>query len=193
MSETNTSLVREIGRYKIDQFVTADEILKDIRVDPNHLDHEFSRQSSLMYRYGAFAASAAKQAAKMKMILEATESKRSKEIRQLAVATGEKVVETKISSQLDSDPDVIQARKALIEAQFIENMMNSALDGIRSRKETLYYFGRRNLVVEEAEMRLTGSTSTIRQQQAPQYDPSDMVREKTPFETFGDKVRSARR
>lgn len=123
MSETRY----KVGNIIIDAFLTEDDVNRLIPdkapVDDNELDELFARWNrTLAYVSGQYA-KAKEQVEMVKLKLSVLEATVADEIRQAIIDRKEKVVESRIKSELTLDKRMIEAGKAYAKAIAIEEHM----------------------------------------------------------------------
>lgn len=135
-------LIETVGRYKLHRFVAAEKIIEDASLGNVLLNDAVIEQSALAAYYGERFAKSLRQYGMMKMNVDAVEAKVDAELRDRFVEEGKKVTEKAIETAIADDPRVKEARKALIVADEIKNMLFSAMDAMRQRRDSLEMLGR---------------------------------------------------
>lgn len=128
-----------IGPYKVDQIVTPEDLAM-LKVAPNELDRAFSEQPGTVAYFGALYGRAKAQTMNFKLARDGVEAQVAQALRDKASQDGEKVVESKIASQVAK----VKAYKQVCEAYHDAVAVESAVEGVylaaRARKASLDYF-----------------------------------------------------
>jgi hypothetical protein len=138
MSETEEKKPDAINVRKL---VNPEELAKDISFSDTDLTTAMIEQPSLFIHYGGLSARAQKQADDIKILLEVTEAKLDKQIRDTAAETGEKITEAAIKQQIARHPRIVQINKALNEARMIQELCKTACEAFRQRRDMLVQIG----------------------------------------------------
>lgn len=117
----------------LDFYVDVDDFRRTTTVTENNLDECMIQQSGLRAFYGAQAARAEAQHARLKVRFEVLEAKLFDEHRKLLVATGEKVTEKAVENAVRLDPRYLQGKTRVIEAESISNVNRAMVDSLRDR------------------------------------------------------------
>jgi len=127
--------------FKVRQFVEPTQLKKDMSYSLADLSTAMMEQASLFVHYGVEAAKASMQVDNAKMLLEVTESKVYRKLRDDAAAAGNKVTEAQLEKTVQVHETVIAMRRALNEAKQIEAVTKVAVEGFRHRKDMLVQHG----------------------------------------------------
>ncbi|WKZ86252.1 hypothetical protein N5B55_04700 [Ralstonia pickettii] len=117
----------------LDFYVDVDDFRRTTTVTDTNLDECMIQQSGLRAFYGAQAARAEAQHARLKVRFEVLEAKLFDEHRKLLTATGEKVTEKAVENAVRLDPRYLQGKTRVIEAESIANVNRAMVDSLRDR------------------------------------------------------------
>lgn len=124
---------------EVDKFVTDDD-LKMLEVKPNELDRMWSENPATAAYFGNLHGRSITQVGRLKTRRDLTEAQVAQELREAAIAAGDKVVETKIESGVRKDSRFVAISMAYAEAQGIEKSMEALNLASRARKDALRHF-----------------------------------------------------
>lgn len=127
--------------FKVVNFIDAIQLKKDLTYSLADLSSARAEQAALFVHYGTLAAKAAKQVDDAKMLLEITESKVYRKLRDEAATTATKVTEVQLEKTVQVHETVISMRRALNEAKQIEAIAKTAAEGFRQRRDMLVQDG----------------------------------------------------
>lgn len=127
--------------YTVKNYIDAEKLQKDMSYSTVNLTEAMMQQGSLMVHYGMQAAYAAKQVDDVALILDVTESKIYRMLRDEAEGAGEKLTETQLMRSVNADANVINIRRALSEAKQVKAIAQAAVQGFRNRKDMLVQEG----------------------------------------------------
>jgi len=125
----------------------------DVRIDEVNLDASFRGQAGLFAHYAVIRAEAMRVAAGKSILLDVTKAQIDKTIRdriadeaaQAAIDDPKgkfsKPTETAIFSEVTCSPAYLTARKALIEAEAMEELARNALEAFKQRRDMLIQLG----------------------------------------------------
>src|SRR5665213_206665 len=137
-------------------FLDEDQAKIDLSYSLNNLSDAYQRQPSFRLHYGTQAAKASRQVDDLKMVLEATESKVYREIRDEATKAGDKVTEAQLEKMVIGSPNVLAIKRAVNEAKQIEAITKAAVEGFKDRKDMLVQQGADSRAERSGEMRMSG-------------------------------------
>jgi hypothetical protein len=121
--------------------IDAEQLKADLQFSDVDMNSAFMAQASLFAHYAVISAQANKQVDDIKMMLEVKEALVSQKLRDEATAAGEKVVETKIASQLHTKKEIVELRKTLNEAKLIADLARSSLEAFRHKRDCMIQVG----------------------------------------------------
>jgi len=127
--------------FKVENFIDAKQLKRDLAINPLDLDTAQMEQASLFAHYGELAANAAHQTDVVELLLETTEAAVYKLLRDNAAAAGEKVTEAQLEKLVSRHARVISMKKALNEAKRVEAMGKTALEAFRQKRDMLMQQG----------------------------------------------------
>jgi len=136
----STEKPRDLTRA-VKQYVDRDALKKDVSFSMADISSAMMDQAALFAHYGVEAAKASRQVDDLKLMLENTESRVHRELRDAAAEKGEKVSEALLDRMIARDSRVINAKRALNEAKQIENVAKIAVESFRHRRDMLVQQG----------------------------------------------------
>lgn len=136
----------------------AAEITEDVSFTEATIDDEMVRQPSLVAHYARICGEVMYAMDTAKQILEITESKVARQMRDEHAEAGLKITEAQIASSLAGEPRVMKARKAYNRAKADNEAARGALEAMRHKKDMMIQLavGRRS----EIESKIRGLVST---------------------------------
>ncbi|WP_180815171.1 hypothetical protein [Ralstonia pickettii] len=117
----------------LDFYVDVDDFRRTTTPTETNLDECMIQQSGLRAFYGAQAARAEAQHARLKVRFEVLEAKLYDEHRKLLAAGSEKVTEKAVENAVRLDPRYLQGKTRVIEAESIANVNRAMVDSLRDR------------------------------------------------------------
>lgn len=131
-----------VGRKaSLEFFVDPATFQKETQVSEINLDKCMMEQNSLRAFYGAQAAYAEAQAARVKTRFEVTEASLYDEHRRGLAASGEKVTEKMVENTVKLDSRWLAAKENLIEADTIANVNKALVMSIVDRRDMIIQLG----------------------------------------------------
>ncbi|CAG9229093.1 hypothetical protein [Burkholderia vietnamiensis] len=118
-------------------FVDADQLKKDLQVNPNDLDDAVISQAPMFVHYAQQAAYARRQWEKCKLAADVMESTLDSAWRKKFVQDGVKATEKMIENAVKSDPRMIAAQTKVIEARSLYDIANDAREAYMMRKDMI--------------------------------------------------------
>ena len=122
-------------------YVDVWQFREDTRVAEHILDKCMIEQSGLRAYYGAQAANAEAQAARMKARFEVIEATLYDEHRKILAATGEKTTEKMVENAVKTDPRWLKAKNKVIEAETIASINKSLVESLKDRRDMIIQLG----------------------------------------------------
>lgn len=119
--------------FDIDDF----DIETDLKINKYKLDEECLTHASTYNRYAEMALKTKTELTKAKDKLSLITAQRNIAIREEIAKSGSKVTEKMIESYLESDKEVLKAKKELREAEEVNATFNAMLDSFDHRKSEL--------------------------------------------------------
>jgi alpha-amylase/alpha-mannosidase (GH57 family) len=150
--------------FKVVNYIDPQELKKDLTYTPNALTDAMMAQASMFAHYGVLAAKASKQVNTFEFLLETTEAKVHRKLRDAAVAAGEKYTEAGLSKDIMRDPGILKIKRALNEAKQIEAVAKTAVESFRHRRDMLVQHGL--ISREEMKGEISIAARNIREQEA---------------------------
>lgn len=126
---------------KVEEFIDTKQLAADMTYSLNNLSDAMMRQAPLFAHYGVQASRASKQVDNIKLLLENTEARCYREVRDQALTAGEKTTETLLERTISVAPKVIALKRALNEAKQIEKITAIAVESFRHRRDMLIQQG----------------------------------------------------
>jgi hypothetical protein len=128
-------------KFKVRGFIDPDQMAKDITFSPNDLTNAMMAQASMFAHYGVLLSKASRQVDDVKMVLEVTEAKVYRKLRDAALTAGTKMTETMLDKAVSISEPVIAIKRALNEAKQIEAQAKTAVEAFRHRRDMLIQQG----------------------------------------------------
>jgi len=119
--------------FNIDDF----DIESDLKINKYKLDEECLTHSSTYNRYAEMATKSKTELTKAKDKLSLITAQRNIAIREEIAKSGSKVTEKMIESYLETDKEVLKAKKELREVEEVNATFNAMLDSFDHRKSEL--------------------------------------------------------
>lgn len=135
-------------------FIDAEQLQKDIQINPADLDNAMLSHSGLSVHYGIQAVHARSQAERVKNAVEIIEARLDSEYRDSLAAEGKKVTEGAIKSAVLNDKRYSAAQAKLIEAQTIHRLADVAANAFSGRKDLILEVARDRRKEREGELRV---------------------------------------
>jgi len=126
-----------VRKVTVRNYVDEKKLAADSTYSLANLSDAMMEQASLLVHYGVQSSRASRQVDDLKMLLEVTEAKVYRRIRDEVAAKGEKVTEAQLEKLVATHPQVIEVKKALNEAKQIEANAKIAVEAFRHRKDML--------------------------------------------------------
>jgi hypothetical protein len=118
-------------------FVDADQLKKDLAVNPNDLDDAVTSQAPMFVHYAQQAAYARRQYEKSKLAAEIMESQLDSAWRKKLAEDGGKVTEKMVENAVKADPRYAKAHNQVIEARALFDIANDAREAYMQRKDMI--------------------------------------------------------
>jgi hypothetical protein len=157
--EGQEPLSEKVGTYTIHKFVPTSKMQRDADIRGLDLNEALISQAGLAAFYGSQAARAYRQAAMLKLNVDAVIAKVDAEIRQAALSESAKITEKAIEAKIDADNRVLTARKALIIAQQIEKELEAMCFAMAQRRDSLDQLGANIRQELKGTQRILGATA----------------------------------
>lgn len=129
------------GAAGLQHYVDVDQFRSDTRVTEATLDSCMIEQSGLRAYYGAVAARAEAQAARVKAKFEVAEATLYDHHRKALALTGEKTTEKMVENAVKLDPRWIKAKNMLIEADTIAAINKGLVESLKDRRDMIIQLG----------------------------------------------------
>jgi hypothetical protein len=156
MSDT----ILKVGPYKVDQFVSAEQLAADTNLNGADLNDSFLNQSGLMAFYSTLLAKAGYQTGEFKLKRDVQMAIVSKEFRENP-PSDKKLTESALSELVLTDKRVQAVKAAYLRAEEVEAVIKGAVEALRHRKDMVVQLGAASR--EEAKgavrMKMTSDTS----------------------------------
>jgi hypothetical protein len=120
------------------------------------------KQAALFAHYGELQAEASRQVANIELLLENREAIAYRNMRDQAVAAGEKAPsDAALTKMIVLDPKVRAAKIALNEAKQIESICKTTVEAFKQKRDMLVQHGASEREERKGEMRLKGPGSEV--------------------------------
>jgi len=119
----------------------AETLHVDLEIKPAELDAAFRGQASLFAHYGEKHVEMMRQEARAKMMLEVTEAKLDKQLRDEAAAASAKITEKQIEQAIARTGDYVKALNAYNEAKAAAELAKVGVEAFRQRRDMLIQIG----------------------------------------------------
>jgi hypothetical protein len=120
---------------------SPEELQKDLAFSNADLTSAMMNQAGLFARYAAIAARLQKVADTKELIVEITEAKVDKAIRDAAAKAGEKVTEASLAKSIRLNTDYVKAVQAYNNARMNADLAKNALEAFKQRRDMLVQIG----------------------------------------------------
>jgi hypothetical protein len=163
-----------MSKINVRRLIEPSELQRDVAFSTTNLDDAMMTQASMAVHYGQVAAAAQKQLDDLKLVLEITEAKVDRHIRDEVAAeavddTGKKkLTETQIAKSISLHPQVIAVKKAINEAKQIESEAKTAVEAFRQRRDMLVQIGAGDRLERQGEL-------TFRKREAAEAERVDTI------------------
>jgi len=147
-----------MSKLTVRRLIEPAELNRDIQFTPLNLDDAMMNQAPLAVHYGQIAATAQKQLDDLKLVLEVTEAKVDRQIRDAVAeeavddAGKKKLTEVQIAKQVSIHHQVIEIKKAINEAKQIESEAKTAVEAFRQRRDMLVQMGAGDRLERQGEL-----------------------------------------
>lgn len=129
------------GPGNLQHYVDVDRFRDDTRVTEANLDQCMIEQSGLRAYYGATAARAEAQAARVKAKFEVVEATLYDHHRKELAKMGEKTTEKMVENAVKLDPRWIKAKNMVIEAETIATINKGLVESLKDRRDMIIQLG----------------------------------------------------
>jgi hypothetical protein len=129
------------GPGPLQHYVDVDQFREDTHVSDINLDKCLIEQAGLRAYYGAQAARAEAQAARVKAKFEVVEATLYDHHRKQLALTGEKTTEKMVENAVKLDPRWLKAKNLVIEADTISSINRSLVESLKDRRDMLIQLG----------------------------------------------------
>jgi hypothetical protein len=129
------------GHAGLNYYVDVDQFRADTRVTEASLDQCMIEQNGLRAYYGAQAARAEAQAARIKAKFEVVEATLYDEQRKILAASGEKTTEKMVENAVKMDRRWIKAKNMVIEAETIAAINKGLVQSLADRRDMIIQLG----------------------------------------------------
>lgn len=132
---------KTLRTVKVREYVDGAQIKKDVAYSTADLSGAMQNQASMLSHYGVEAAKASRQVDDIKLLLDVTESKIYRRLRDEFLAAKEKVTEVQLDKAVATHNQVIEIKKALNAAKQIEATAKIAVEAFKHRRDMLIQEG----------------------------------------------------
>jgi hypothetical protein len=145
----------------LNYYVDVEAFKRETAVSDTNLDDCMIKQSGLRAYYGAQAAHAEAQHARLKVRFDVLEAKLYDTHRKRLAETGEKVTEKAVENAVKLDPQWLKAKNAVIEAETIANVNRSLVVSLSDRKDMLVQLGADRREEFKGQLRMAGGSDEV--------------------------------
>lgn len=143
-----------LGVTKAKIIIDPAQVQKDLYFAEATLDDAMYEQASLYARYSTLAVEAQQQLDNMKSTLDVREARLSKEIRDAALDTGNKITEGGIETALKANPELHALRLEINTARAQAELAKGICESFRQRRDMLQQLSAHRREERQGEMRL---------------------------------------
>lgn len=129
------------GPGNLQHYIDVDQFRTDTRVSEANLDQCMIEQNGLRAWYGAVAARAEAQAARVKAKFEVVEATLYDHHRKELAKSGEKTTEKMVENAVKLDPRWLKAKNMVIEAETIATINKGLVESIKDRRDMIIQLG----------------------------------------------------
>lgn len=129
------------GPGNLQHYIDVDQFRTDTRVSEANLDQCMIEQNGLRAWYGAVAARAEAQAARVKAKFEVVEATLYDHHRKELAKGGEKTTEKMVENAVKLDPRWLKAKNMVIEAETIASINKGLVESIKDRRDMIIQLG----------------------------------------------------
>jgi len=150
----------KVGPYKVEQFVSAEQLSADTNINGAELNDLFLNQSGLVAYYSVLLAKAAYQSGEFKLKRDVQMANVSSEYRENP-PSDKKLTESALSELVLKDKRVQAVKAAYLRAEEVEAVLKGAVDALRHRKDMIVQLGAasREEAKGQVRMKMTSDTS----------------------------------
>lgn len=130
-----------VGPNNLQHYIDVDQFRADTRVSEANLDQCMIEQSGLRAWYGAVAARAEAQAARVKAKFEVVEATLYDHHRKELAKSGEKTTEKMVENAVKLDSRWLKAKNMVIEAETIASINKGLVESIKDRRDMIIQLG----------------------------------------------------
>lgn len=142
--------LKEDMHPEVRSFVDTGRLAADLAYNPTDFGGSFMDHSALVVYYGELAGRAENQTALAKAQLDRLEAQIAKDLRLVAVAKGEKPVESRVEKDLRLDPRFEDAQRKLRDAKYIQRHIESIITALEHRRSMLLQHARNDISARQA-------------------------------------------
>jgi hypothetical protein len=126
---------------KLQFYLDVDAFKNEIAVSENNLDNCMMQQAGLFAWHASEGARAEAQYARVKLRFDVVEARLYDRHRKAIAAAGEKATEKSIENAVRQDPEWLQAKNLVIEAEMLASINKGAVEALRHRKDMVVQMG----------------------------------------------------
>jgi hypothetical protein len=131
----------QVRKVQVKDFLAEEDLKGKLAYSLNDLSTAMAEQASLFAHFGVLAAKASRQVDNIKILIENTEARVDREIREAMVMLNEKITEGIVERKIARHPQVVAYKRALNEARQIEKVAATTLEAFRHRRDMLVQAG----------------------------------------------------
>lgn len=160
-----------VRKFKVKNWLDGEDLKGKLAYSNVDLSQAMSEQASLFAHFGVLLAKSSKQVDDIKILVENTEARVDREIREAMTILAEKITEGIVERKIARHPQVIAFKRALNEAKQIEAVAKTTLEAFRHRRDMLVQAG----ATSREEMKGEMSMSVRKAQEEGQMSQRDRV------------------
>ena len=148
-----------MSKLTIDEAGFADQMLNDVKFEPENLDKAYIDQASLFCYYAEQSRLASKKMDNFKLRIDTVEAELDKEARDEAATSGTKTTEKAIEQGISRNEKYVKCVMAYNDAKATHQLLRDILESFKQRKDMLIQIGmNRREELKSSGLRLNEST-----------------------------------
>ncbi len=161
----------QVRKVQVKDFLADEDLKTKLSYSMNDLSTAMAEQASLFAHFGVLAAKASRQVDNIKILIENTEARVDREIREAMAMLNEKITEGIVERKIARHPQVVAYKRALNEAKQVEKVAATTLEAFKHRRDMLVQAG----AISREEMKGELSMSAKRELQDNQRTAAERV------------------
>jgi hypothetical protein len=131
----------QVRQVRVVDYLKEEDLKTKLSYSLNDLSTAMAEQASLFAHFGVLAAKASRQVDNIKILIENTEARVDREIREAMAILNEKITEGIVERKIARHPQVVAYKRALNEAKQVEKVANTTLEAFKHRRDMLVQAG----------------------------------------------------